>query len=90
MAWYLASNELAYINSMKMKIAVIIGVAHMTLGLILRGLNNVYFGRKVDFLFEFLPQLIILLALFGYMDFLIIVKWLTDFTGMEDKAPSII
>ena len=75
---------------MKMKIAVIIGVAHMTLGLILRGLNNVYFGRKVDFLFEFLPQLIILLALFGYMDFLIIVKWLTDFTGMEDKAPSII
>ena len=90
MAWYLASNELAYINSMKMKIAVIIGVAHMTLGLILRGLNNVYFGRKVDFLFEFLPQLIILLALFGYMDFLIIVKWLTDFTGIEDKAPSII
>ena len=24
------------------------------------------------------------------MDFLIIVKWLTDFSGKEDKAPSII
>ena len=28
--------------------------------------------------------------MFGYMDFLIIVKWLTDFSGIEDKAPSII
>ena len=88
--WYLASNELAYVNSMKMKIAVILGVFHMTLGIVLKGSNLIYFSRKIDFVFEFLPQLIILLALFGYMDFLIIVKWLTDFSGKEDKAPSII
>ena len=75
---------------MKMKIAVILGVFHMTLGIVLKGCNLIYFSRKIDFAFEFLPQLIILLALFGYMDFLIIVKWLTDFTGKEDKAPSII
>ena len=88
--WYLSSNELAYVNSMKMKIAVILGVVHMTLGIVLKGANLVYFGRKIDFVFEFLPQLIILLALFGYMDFLIVVKWLTDFTGREGQAPSII
>ena len=88
--WYLSSNELAYVNSMKMKIAVILGVVHMTLGIVLKGTNLIYFGRKIDFVFEFIPQLVILLALFGYMDFLIIVKWLTDFTGKEDKAPSII
>ena len=75
---------------MKMKIAVILGVVHMTLGIVLKGCNLVYFSRKIDFFFEFIPQLVILLALFGYMDFLIIVKWLTDFTGKEDKAPSII
>ena len=62
----------------------------MTLGIILKGFNCVYFSRKIDFFFEFIPQLVILLALFGYMDFLIIVKWLTDFEGREDKAPSII
>ena len=73
-----------------MKIAVILGVAHMTLGLCLKGCNLIYFGRKIDFVFEFIPQVVILLALFGYMDFLIIVKWLTDFTGNEGKAPSII
>ena len=75
---------------MKMKIAVILGVAHMTLGIVLKGCNLIYFGRKIDFVFEFIPQLVILLAMFGYMDFLIIVKWLTDFSGIEDKAPSII
>lgn len=75
---------------MKMKIAVILGVVHMSLGIVLRGFNNVYYGKKVDFAFEFLPQLVILLAMFGYMDGLIITKWLTDFTGREGQAPSII
>lgn len=34
----------------------------------------------------------LLLALFGFMDFLIIEKWLTDWRGneLESKAPSII
>lgn len=88
--WAISSNELAFVNSMKMKIAVILGVVHMSTGIILKGLNEIYFGRKLEFLFEFLPQIVILLALFGYMDILIVVKWLTDFTGREDRAPSII
>jgi hypothetical protein len=34
-----------------------------------------------------------LLALFGFMDLLIVLKWLTDFSGVEggpSRAPSII
>lgn len=88
--WYLSSNELAYSNSMKMKIAVIIGVCHMTLGIILKGCNALYFNKKLDFMFEFVPQLVILVAMFGYMDLLIILKWLTDWTGRSGRAPSII
>jgi len=88
--WYLSTNELAYVNSMKMKIAVIIGVAHMTLGIVLKGLNALYFNKKLDFMFEFVPQLVILVAMFGYMDVLIIMKWLTDWTGKTERAPSII
>ena len=53
--WYLSSNELSYINSMKMKISVILGVLHMALGIFLRGANHVHFSRKVDFIFEFVP-----------------------------------
>lgn len=38
-----------------MKFAVIIGVLQMSLGIFLKGLNSVYFGSSVDFIFEFVP-----------------------------------
>ncbi len=88
--WYITNNELQYFNSFKMKFAVIIGVLQMTLGIILKGLNSVYFGSSLDFIFEFVPQIVFLLALFGYMDLLIILKWLTDYTHRESEAPAII
>jgi len=88
--WYMAKNELTYMNSLKMKIAVILGVAQMSLGVILKGFNCLYSGKRVEFVFEFIPQILLLLALFGFMDLLIIVKWLTNYSGNESSAPSII
>jgi len=32
----------------------------------------------------------LLLAIFGYMDMLIIIKWFTDYAGRTNRAPSII
>jgi V-type H+-transporting ATPase subunit a len=87
-AWYTGHNELTFLNSLKMKIAVILGVAQMALGVILKGLNYRYQGKRVDFWFEFVPQIVMLLCLFGFMDLLIVVKWLTPFT--DAPAPSII
>jgi V-type H+-transporting ATPase subunit a len=43
----------------------------------MKAFNNLYFGKLVDFFFEFLPQIILLLALFGWMDLLILIKWNT-------------
>jgi V-type H+-transporting ATPase subunit a len=37
--WYLTTQEITYLNSLKMKLAVIIGVAHMSLGICMKGLN---------------------------------------------------
>jgi len=31
-----------------------------------------------------------LLCMFGYMDILILIKWHTDYTGIESQSPSII
>jgi len=39
--WYIASNELNFFNSLKMKMAVIIGVLHMSLGILLKGINAI-------------------------------------------------
>lgn len=58
-----------------MKLAVIIGVAHMSMGVVVKGLNTVYFSNYLSLIFEVFTGLIILLGLFGWMDVLIIAKW---------------
>jgi V-type H+-transporting ATPase subunit a len=87
-----SAQDVSFANSFKMKISVILGVAHMSLGIIIKGLNGYHFGRPYDIYHESLPQLILLLGLFGFMDYLIIQKWLTDWTGMneEARAPGIV
>jgi V-type H+-transporting ATPase subunit a len=76
-AWSIASNQLLFVNSMKMKISVLFGVAQMLLGVGLKFANSVYFRNKTDFLFECIPQLAFMLALFAYMDWMIMYKWVT-------------
>lgn len=87
-SWYLSDLELNEFNSVKMKLAVIIGVLQMVLGIMLKGTNYWYHGKAIDFIFEFIPQLIVMLAMFGFMDYLIIVKWLTNWES--SLAPSIV
>jgi len=65
-----------------MKLAVIFAILQMSLGVIMKGLNSIYFKKPIDFIFEFIPQIVLLLALFGWMDALIIGKWMTP-TNVE-------
>jgi len=53
--WYVADNELNFFNSLKMKMAVIIGVIQMSFGIILKAVNAVHFKQPLDFIFEFIP-----------------------------------
>ena len=52
---------------MKMKTSVIIGVTQMTFGVCLKGLNAIYFRESLDYLFEFIPMIIFVLSLFGWV-----------------------
>ena len=70
-----ADNKLEFFNSFKMKMSVIFGVLQMTVGVLLKGSNAIYYKSLVDFFFEFIPQLVFIMAMFVYMDFMIIVKW---------------
>ena len=49
--WAIASNNLNYVNSLKMKISVIIAVVHMTLGVFVKASNSLFFKKKIDFFF---------------------------------------
>ena len=53
--WYLSTNDLAFMNSMKMKIAVILGVMQMLLGIFVKGLNERFRKDSIGFYFEFIP-----------------------------------
>jgi V-type H+-transporting ATPase subunit a len=88
--WYQSKQEITFANSLKMKISVIFGVAHMSLGIFQKANNAIHFGHWLDFWHEFVPQIVMLLALFGYMDLLVIIKWCTDYHGMTHEAPAII
>ena len=89
--WSVAENNLNFVNSLKMKISVIIAVVHMTLGVFVKASNTLFYKRYIEFFFEFVPQLLFMVLLFGYMDFLIVYKWTIDWNAVGTaNAPSII
>lgn len=73
--WHVTSNELLFFNSFKMKLSVIFGIIQMFCGTCLKGANAVYFGERLDFLFEFLPMVAFASSMFVYMVILIVLKW---------------
>ena len=60
----------------------------MVFGILLKGFNSLYLNIPIDFCCEFIPQLVFMLCTFGYMNFLMVFKWLNHYEPNE--APSII
>ena len=58
-----------------MKLSVIFGILHMSMGIVMKAMNAVFFRKYEDLFFEAILGLIILLFLFGWMDVLIFAKW---------------
>lgn len=79
--WALAENKLTFSNSYKMKMSIILGILQMGFGVVLSFCNHSYFGKnnravKLCIFFEFIPQMLFLLCIFGYLSSMIIHKWL--------------
>ena len=89
-SWIGKQNELAYTNSLKMKLSIIVGVIHMLLGIGIKGVNFVNSRKYNAFIFEFIPQFFFMFILFGYLIYMIFYKWGTDYDEHTDKAPSIL
>uniref|UniRef100_A0A8D1FQG4 V-type proton ATPase subunit a n=2 Tax=Sus scrofa TaxID=9823 RepID=A0A8D1FQG4_PIG len=88
--WSLAVNHLSFLNSFKMKMSVLLGVTHMTFGVALGVFNHMHFGQWHRLLLETVPELVFLLALFGYLVFLIVYKWLRFTAADAASAPSVL
>lgn len=85
-AWKVSSNELLFFNSFKMKLSVIFGIIQMFVGTCLKGLNSIYFNKKIDLYFEVVPMILFAASLFIYMVFLIFFKWSVDWNSRMASA----
>ncbi|NXT54641.1 VPP3 ATPase, partial [Pluvianellus socialis] len=88
--WSLATNHLNFLNSFKMKMSVVLGIVHMGFGVLLGVFNHLHFQQRHRLVLEFLPEMVFLLALFGYLVFLIFYKWITFSAANSLVAPSIL
>lgn len=111
-SWRGSRSELPFLNSLKMKMSILLGVTQMNLGIILSYFNARFFGSSLDIRcvlgfpsdcfrssiivvfawksdkdehtddlsvcrYQFIPQIIFLNSLFGYLALLIVIKWCT-------------
>lgn len=83
--WHGTKTELTYLNSMKMKMSIVMGVIQMLLGITVSLWN---FLEKptgpqsverdtLSIYFEFIPRFLFLMCTFGYLAFLIVIKWVS-------------
>jgi V-type H+-transporting ATPase subunit a len=89
-AWHGTANELAFSNSYKMKLSIIIGVLQMSLGIGLSLANALHFRNAIDVWCEFVPQAIFFGSIFGYLVFCIVYKWMHDWVELAERPPSLI
>lgn len=88
--WQMSINKITFSNSIKMKLSVILGVLQMLFGLSLSFINHRFFRRPLNIYFMFIPQLIFILSIFGYLNILIFVKWLTFTEKDSQTAPNLL
>jgi V-type H+-transporting ATPase subunit a len=86
-AWHGSANELLYINSLKMKLSVLMGVIQMTLGLCLRVSNALHDKSMTDLICECIPMFVFMICFFGFMDFMIVYKWTHVIEGPGTAGP---
>jgi V-type H+-transporting ATPase subunit a len=88
--WIMSHNKITYMNSFKMKSSIVLGVFQMLFGLILSLTNHTYFKKPLNIWCEFVPQLLFMLCMFGYLVVLIFVKWFRYDASQSSCAPSIL
>ncbi|BFZ06435.1 hypothetical protein BsWGS_09473 [Bradybaena similaris] len=88
--WQLSKNKIAFTNSLKMKMSVILGVSQMFFGIALSYINHNHFKKRLNIIFDFIPMIVFLFCMFGYLVILIFVKWIKYPSSKSHIAPSLL
>ncbi|KAM4033842.1 V-type proton ATPase 116 kDa subunit a 1 isoform 2-T2 [Anomaloglossus baeobatrachus] len=88
--WSIATNKLTFLNSFKMKMSVVLGIVHMLFGVTLSLLNHLYFKKPLNIYLGFIPEMIFMASLFGYLVILVLFKWCAYDASTSKVAPSLL
>eukprot|EP00117_Sycon_ciliatum_P034312 scpid31509/ scgid26213/ V-type proton ATPase 116 kDa subunit a isoform 1; Clathrin-coated vesicle/synaptic vesicle proton pump 116 kDa subunit; Vacuolar adenosine triphosphatase subunit Ac116; Vacuolar proton pump subunit 1; Vacuolar proton translocating ATPase 116 kDa subunit a isoform 1 len=91
--WQVTTNKLEFTNSYKMKMSVVLGVTQMMFGVVLGLFNHMFFRRYINIVGSFIPEVLFLGGIFGYLVFMIFFKWIAVDTYTQASnagAPSLL
>lgn len=84
--WKGSATGLLFFNSYKMKLSIVLGVCQMVMGICMSYLNAKQFKHPVDVWYVFVPQMIFMNAIFGYLVILILLKWSINWDSPACRA----